>query len=135
MRLNDWSSHVCTSDLSVIAEHVRMAAHQLVGDRRRHLGEGEVAGLLGHAGVEHHLQQQVAQLVPQRRHVVLLDGVGNLVGLLDGVGRDGREVLFQRSEEHTSELQSLMRISYAVFCFQKKNNNRTIWTQEKEYRT
>src|SRR3546814_8269138 len=30
-----------------------------------------------------------------------------------------------RSEEHTSELQSLMRISYAVFCLQKKNNKRT----------
>src|SRR3546814_5456504 len=29
----------------------------------------------------------------------------------------------QRSEEHTSELQSLMRISYAVFCLKKKNNN------------
>src|SRR3546814_2054447 len=29
---------------------------------------------------------------------------------------------FLRSEEHTSELQSLMRISYAVFCFKKKNN-------------
>src|SRR3546814_8220377 len=29
----------------------------------------------------------------------------------------------QRSEEHTSELQSLMRISYAVFCLNKKNNN------------
>src|SRR3546814_3315652 len=31
----------------------------------------------------------------------------------------------ERSEEHTSELQSLMRISYAVFCLQKKNNNHT----------
>src|SRR3546814_10685441 len=31
----------------------------------------------------------------------------------------------QRSEEHTSELQSLMRISYAVFCLKKKNQNRT----------
>src|SRR3546814_6106457 len=30
-----------------------------------------------------------------------------------------------RSEEHTSELQSLMRISYAVFCLQKKTNNKT----------
>src|SRR3546814_1905201 len=30
---------------------------------------------------------------------------------------------FQRSEEHTSELQSLMRISYAVFCLKKKNKN------------
>src|SRR3546814_8421959 len=32
------------------------------------------------------------------------------------------EVTFDRSEEHTSELQSLMRISYAVFCLKKKNN-------------
>src|SRR3546814_10025690 len=31
----------------------------------------------------------------------------------------------RRSEEHTSELQSLMRISYAVFCLKKKNNNET----------
>src|SRR3546814_5288012 len=35
-----------------------------------------------------------------------------------------------RSEEHTSELQSLMRISYAVFCLKKKNNKRTYKTQE-----
>src|SRR3546814_6721045 len=34
-----------------------------------------------------------------------------------------------RSEEHTSELQSLMRISYAVFCLQKKKNNTTTTTQ------
>src|SRR3546814_5088179 len=37
--------------------------------------------------------------------------------------------LFKRSEEHTSELQSLMRISYAVFCLKKKNK-RTKTTQE-----
>src|SRR3546814_1518737 len=41
-------------------------------------------------------------------------------GGLDG---QGNEVL-RRSEEHTSELQSLMRISYAVFCLKKKNNNK-----------
>src|SRR3546814_4816617 len=34
-------------------------------------------------------------------------------------------VLTGRSEEHTSELQSLMRISYAVFCLKKKNNKKT----------
>src|SRR3546814_7233927 len=32
----------------------------------------------------------------------------------------------ERSEEHTSELQSLMRISYAVFCLKKKQNNKTL---------
>src|SRR3546814_7544255 len=40
----------------------------------------------------------------------------------DRAGRDlGRIVPVHRSEEHTSELQSLMRISYAVFCLKKKN--------------
>src|SRR3546814_10282053 len=38
----------------------------------------------------------------------------------------------QRSEEHTSELQSLMRISYAVFCLKKKNTNK-IHTTERSY--
>src|SRR3546814_8442040 len=38
----------------------------------------------------------------------------------DGAAR----ALAERSEEHTSELQSLMRISYAVFCLKKKNNNK-----------
>src|SRR3546814_9404564 len=35
----------------------------------------------------------------------------------------GADVIFGRSEEHTSELQSLMRISYAVFCLKKKNKD------------
>src|SRR3546814_2810305 len=35
------------------------------------------------------------------------------------------ELSLDRSEEHTSELQSLMRISYAVFCLKKKKNNKT----------
>src|SRR3546814_3431352 len=44
----------------------------------------------------------------------------------------GLDVPAERSEEHTSELQSLMRISYAVFCLKKKNKKRsTIETQHK----
>src|SRR3546814_5609660 len=43
----------------------------------------------------------------------------------DGEGRI-RRIEQMRSEEHTSELQSLMRISYAVFCLKKKNNTTTI---------
>src|SRR3546814_3441412 len=38
-------------------------------------------------------------------------------------------VLTARSEEHTSELQSLMRISYAVFCLKQKNSNFSIYLQ------
>src|SRR3546814_3974523 len=68
-------------------------------------------------------------LSPLGRQVVGSDGVDVLVGhdgephrdqlgVTDGLG-SGRP----RSEEHTSELQSLMRISYAVFCLKKKNKN------------
>src|SRR3546814_1885993 len=40
------------------------------------------------------------------------------------VERDGLILMVDRSEEHTSELQSLMRLSYAVFCLKKKHNKR-----------
>src|SRR3546814_3585402 len=46
---------------------------------------------------------------------VLLIGCGRAMALIDPALREAR------SEEHTSELQSLMRISYAVFCLKKKN--------------
>src|SRR3546814_2425039 len=47
--------------------------------------------------------------------------IGSLLGLiLGGVVND----IYGRSEEHTSELQSLMRISYAVFCLKHKNSTR-----------
>src|SRR3546814_2441933 len=54
----------------------------------------------------------------RRRHLPVMDGLLRAVdvgALCFGYGKS-------RSEEHTSELQSLMRISYAVFCLQKKNN-------------
>src|SRR3546814_1676397 len=51
------------------------------------------------------------------------EGNGNAVQQEIGqpLGRDDVDIGIDRSEEHTSELQSLMRISYAVFCLKKKN--------------
>src|SRR3546814_5220138 len=49
--------------------------------------------------------------------------------LVDSAGRIHiayRDILYPRSEEHTSELQSLMRISYAVFCLKQKNKTTNI---------
>src|SRR3546814_4590978 len=52
---------------------------------------------------------------------------GNVAKLVQAIRRASRQQIDQaaslRSEEHTSELQSLMRISYAVFCLKKKNKN------------
>src|SRR3546814_8872453 len=44
--------------------------------------------------------------------------------VLENSRRFSAELAAERSEEHTSELQSLMRISYAVFCLKKKNNSK-----------
>src|SRR3546814_10322030 len=53
----------------------------------------------------------------------LLQFCGNAGPLLRDIEENRPVDARQRSEEHTSELQSLMRISYAVFCLKKKNNN------------
>src|SRR3546814_9291467 len=56
--------------------------------------------------------------------------MGRQIGFPD-IGKDiGIAVAF-RSEEHTSELQSLMRISYAVFCLKKKKKTQTMYTTYK----
>src|SRR3546814_7786257 len=63
--------------------------------------------------------------ISQYRHLL-----GEILLRLPGVTQTKSCVVMEevketlRSEEHTSELQSLMRISYAVFCLKKKNNNR-----------
>ena len=77
------------------AEHVRMAADHLVGDRSRDFLEIEQAGLLGHLRMVDHLQQEIAQLVLEVLEIAPRDGVGDLVGFLDGVGRDAREILLE----------------------------------------
>src|SRR3546814_10920127 len=46
---------------------------------------------------------------------------------------DSHFTRFDRSEEHTSELQSLMRISYAVFCLKKKKKHTQTYTELKQY--
>src|SRR3546814_4880350 len=55
------------------------------------------------------------------------------VGRIDlAVEQSGQIAAFgRRSEEHTSELQSLMRISYAVFCLKKKKNTRQVSTTQR----
>src|SRR3546814_2553462 len=68
--------------------------------------------------VAHHLgQRRAAQPAPRRKQRDRLQYIG-LAGAIVAVERD--EPRPGRSEEHTSELQSLMRISYAVFCLKQK---------------
>src|SRR3546814_8729893 len=56
----------------------------------------------------------------QPRNLVIAATVS---GMSQSLPAKGAQAVAGRSEEHTSELQSLMRISYAVLCLKKKNNN------------
>src|SRR3546814_4845640 len=115
MRISGWSSDVCSSDLpAVLGLEAEMeglagsaqARQHGAPDRRRAGHDGDRGGL-------------------RQRHVVS-DGadVGADLeleaGLAEGLQLHAGRPL--RSEEHTSELQSLMRISYAVFCLKKNTN-------------
>src|SRR3546814_1399767 len=73
-----------------------------------------------HAGRIHACDQAAAK-GGQASIARFMTAIAGSIGLV--VGQYGAP---DRSEEHTSELQSLMRISYAVFCLKKKNNTSTI---------
>src|SRR3546814_5782129 len=133
MRISDWSSDVCSSDLpgGQRAFHQRAGGIDDVGAENGKARLGDT--LAGHRRAEvelvvseHHDVE--FRLVEQVDHVGALIEAGQQRGR-DGVaavGEDGMlggRALAVRSEEHTSELQSLMRISYAVFCL--KNKHRT----------
>src|SRR3546814_2452342 len=104
---------------------------------RRAWPEGREVGVQGqHRSAELHRPGvaelprplQAAELLQRRLHPHHRAAPqGCLPGAMEEAGRSGRHLSRQlqrlvRSEEHTSELQSLMRISYAVFCLKKKTN-------------
>src|SRR3546814_3119014 len=97
MRISDWSSDVCSSDLA--PQHMA----------RARTGERRPRTRLRRAAHPARAQPQSARMGTDRDR--------------DAPRRRGRRA--QRSEEYTSELQSLMRISYAVFCLKKKKKTKS----------
>src|SRR3546814_4450090 len=136
LRISDWSSDVCSSDLAFDCRLWKIVDDGGQSSRRNR--EGLVVPIVGIEGHYAALQLVISGL---RLHADLE------VGVLFGIGRggtawpdercvEGRRLeagcdigidhhligRLPRSEEHTSELQSLMRISYAVFCLKKKKH-------------
>src|SRR3546814_10006562 len=111
MRISDWSSDVCSSDLQPLGDPLVIAALDprrdvaLVRQEQRPLDLEPIGG--ESLEPQHGLRRRRArpEILPH-------------TGLSVEIGTD--RAAPQRSEEHTSELQSLMRISYAVFCLKKK---------------
>src|SRR3546814_6126372 len=102
MRISDWSSDVCSSDL----------VETVAPERRHELGQRNAD-----------VDLEAGRRLLERRLAIVVDEVERIeVAAIDAAA--DRDIMVAqigfRSEEHTSELQSLMRISYAVFCLKKK---------------
>src|SRR3546814_5589887 len=123
MRISDWSSDVCSSDLHLAA---RARGEAAASAESRH----PLTAIQGQAAEPTDCNGVAPQFgdggVPAPSCGEPARPAGWLVRH-SAIGGQGRQAAWGRvtirSEEHTSELQSLMRISYAVFCL-KKNKNR-----------
>src|SRR3546814_1999496 len=118
MRISDWSAYVCSSDRPRFFGNPRLGGKPCLFSRLRFGGKPRLFGGLGLSGE------------PRLFGSLGLSGKPRLFGRLRLSGSlrlGGEPRLFGslgRSEEHTSELQSLMRISYAVFCLKNKKTHR-----------
>src|SRR3546814_2889779 len=123
MRISDWSSDVCSSDLdgqirpSTIPSSVRWRATLRSGLG----GQGSAGGTGGVA------RPSVTREPSMRATIELSCALVALPwGLKVSASTPFTQPAAARSEEHTSELQSLMRISYAVFCLKQKTTTHRI---------
>src|SRR3546814_4223960 len=128
VRISDWSSDVCSSDLAgirvaavcredAVAARAFAAEHggTAYNDWRRVLDDAAVDAVV--IATPHHLHREMAVAAAEAgKHVLLEKPMAPTVADCDAIIAAAK-----RSEEHTSELQSLMRNSYAVFCLKKKN--------------
>src|SRR3546814_4411157 len=128
MRISDWSSDVCSSDLrrgTMMQSNLALAAG--AAGLISYWLEPDPLWLVGAALIVANWPFTFAAIMPITRRLTAtaidssgagerraIERWGRLHAVRTGLG------LASRSEEHTSELQSLMRISYAVFCLKKK---------------
>src|SRR3546814_9202821 len=115
MRISDWSSDVCSSDLSAALAKVGLTPADVDGaftgmpfDLISGLSVPEYFGIHPRITDNNRTGGSAFQTLAIAAALALDAGLCDVA-------------LIARSEEHTSELQSLMRLSYAVFCLKKKN--------------
>src|SRR3546814_3940606 len=110
MRISDWSSDVCSSDLPTEYEFAN-----------KHLANwNHWKRLLANVIIRRYIDEWREELELKMK----AKAVREMQALVNSENGNFKAAKY-RSEEHTSELQSLMRISYAVFCLKKKNKTIT----------
>src|SRR3546814_7977891 len=112
MRISDWSSDVCSSDLEDRGSQITFSG--LGQDAPLEAKEGWDPDRAKRTALQKTLQAALPGLS------INLGGTTSIDVTRAGVDKGYGLKRLSRSEEHTSELQSLMRISYAVFCLKKK---------------
>src|SRR3546814_10273324 len=112
MRISDWSSDLCSSDLLAPAAALGRTEGAMEEFTGKVLNEDIVQGMTSFAGFD--LLAGALKSYAGASFITLKDWEERT-----GPGQDSES----RSEEHTSELQYLMRISYAVFCLKNKQKN------------
>src|SRR3546814_4950681 len=117
MRISDWSSDVCSSDLCEIDYHAPARLDELITIAAR-ISRFERTSFTLHCGIFRG-SQRLADIEIDYAHIDSDSDSGQPTPLPGSFIAEVRR-FETRSEEHTSELQSLMRISYAVFCLKKK---------------
>src|SRR3546814_5457980 len=117
MRISDWSSDVCSSDLINAWEDLQGLKIRMAG-----LG-GEILRRAGSVIV----LTPPGEILPAMQSGAI--DAAEWIGPWNDIAF-GLQKVAKRSEEHTSELQSLMRISYAVFCLKKKKKKTRKQTPE-----
>src|SRR3546814_4353710 len=124
MRISDWSSDVCSSDLLFCFVDHFEPMHGKVGLERQRAREDrwcrDYRAMAGRHRDADGRPPQHGFFYPEEEY--LEEHLAKIESLCrDGYGEIEVHLHHDRSEEHTSELQSLMRISYAVFYLKKKN--------------
>src|SRR3546814_9734610 len=117
MRISDWSSDVCSSDLDEPSNshHCKRLKSRRAHPKRR---------------LQCAVDRRVRFLAKQFDKAAVIEAHGvvpvgrDLINFTRQAAEGGEQPHRPRSEEHTSELQSLMRSSYAAFCLKKKKHTR-----------
>src|SRR3546814_9030656 len=134
MRISDWSSDVCSSDLRVRLREetdvrkTRFSEEQIIAVLREQEGGMKTADVCRKHGISSatlyawKAKYGGMDVSQARKLKVLEEENARLKRLLADAMLDNAVLKEVRSEEHTSELQSLMRHSYAVFCLKQQNN-------------
>src|SRR3546814_3591547 len=131
MRISDWSSDVCSSDLPPVGcDHASVHRHWriLIAPASALVPSAIIPKHVPHPARHAppaHKDMAVRSCTPPRPWPAPLRCARRVGSRRRGSPPSDLQPHRPRSEEHTSELQSLMRISYAVFCLKKKTHSRT----------